>query len=81
MTSRTLRTVLLLGLAAVSVAASFGSFPFSAGYFNLVTPSGFVANLILVPIAFCILAIALGAALAAALPIATAFEPIAPIPP
>jgi competence protein ComEC len=44
------------GLAAVSVAASVGSFPFSAGYFNLVTPSGFVANLLLVPIAFCILA-------------------------
>jgi ComEC/Rec2-related protein len=43
-------------LAAVSVAASIGSFPFSAGYFNLVTPSGFVANLLLVPIAFCILA-------------------------
>jgi ComEC/Rec2-related protein len=44
------------GLAAVSIAASFGSFPFSAGYFNLVTPSGFVANLLLVPLAFCILA-------------------------
>ena len=44
------------GLAAVSVAASAGSFPFSAGYFNLVTPSGFLANLLLVPIACCILA-------------------------
>ena len=44
------------GLAAVSVAASAGSFPFSAGYFNLVTPSGFLANLLLVPIAFSILA-------------------------
>jgi ComEC/Rec2-related protein len=43
------------GLAAVSIAASIGSFPFSAGYFNLVTPSGFIANLLLVPIAFCIL--------------------------
>lgn len=44
------------GLAAVSVAASIGSFPFSAGYFNLITPSGFVANILLVPIAVCILA-------------------------
>lgn len=44
------------GLAGVSVAASVGSFPFTAGYFNLVTPSGFAANLILVPIALCILA-------------------------
>jgi ComEC/Rec2-related protein len=43
-------------LAAVSIAATAGSFPFSAGYFNLVTPSGFAANLLLVPIAFCILA-------------------------
>ncbi len=43
-------------LAAVSIAATAGSFPFGAGYFNLVTPSGFVANLLLVPIAFCILA-------------------------
>jgi competence protein ComEC len=44
------------GLAGVSIAASIGSFPFSAGYFNVVTPSGFVANLFLVPVAFCILA-------------------------
>ncbi len=44
------------GLAAVSIAASLGAFPFSAGYFNVVTPSGFVANLLLVPVAFCMLA-------------------------
>jgi competence protein ComEC len=44
------------GLAGVSIAASIGSFPFTAGYFNLVTPSGFVANLLLVPIAVCMLA-------------------------
>ena len=43
------------GLAGISIAATVGSFPFSAGYFNLVTPSGIVANLLLVPIAFCIL--------------------------
>jgi ComEC/Rec2-related protein len=52
------------GLAAVSVASSIGSFPFSAGYFNLVTPSGFAANLLLVPIAFCILAEAIFSLLA-----------------
>jgi ComEC/Rec2-related protein len=44
------------GLAGVSVAASIGSFPFSAGYFNLVTPSGFIANILLVPVAVCMLA-------------------------
>jgi competence protein ComEC len=44
------------GLAAVSIAASVGSFPFTAGYFNLVTPTGFLANLLLVPLADCILA-------------------------
>jgi competence protein ComEC len=41
----------ICGLAAVSVAASVGAFPFSAGYFNLITPSGFFANIVLVPIA------------------------------
>lgn len=54
------------GLAGVSIAASIGSFPFSAGYFNLVTPSGFAANLLLVPIAFCILAEAIFSLIAAA---------------
>jgi ComEC/Rec2-related protein len=44
------------GLAAVSIAATAGSFPFGAGYFNLVTPSGLLANLLLVPIACGILA-------------------------
>jgi len=52
------------GLAAVSVAASVGSFPFSAGYFNIVAPSGFIANLLLVPIAFCILVEAIFALIA-----------------
>ncbi|HEX4085687.1 MAG TPA: ComEC/Rec2 family competence protein [Chthoniobacteraceae bacterium] len=55
------------GLAGVSIAASIGSFPFSATYFNLVTPSGFLANLLLVPIAFCILAEAIFSLLAAGL--------------
>ncbi len=43
------------GLCAVSIAASIGALPFSAGYFNLVTPSGLIANLLLVPLAFGIL--------------------------
>jgi ComEC/Rec2-related protein len=51
-------------LAAICVASSVGSFPFSAGYFNLVTPSGFLANLLLVPIAGCILAEAIFSLLA-----------------
>jgi ComEC/Rec2-related protein len=44
------------GLAAVSLAASIGSLPLTAGYFNLITPSGFFANLLLVPLALLILA-------------------------
>ena len=43
------------GLCAVSLAASIGALPFSAGYFNLMTPSALVANLLLVPLAFGIL--------------------------
>jgi competence protein ComEC len=43
------------GLAAVSTAASLGAVPFNAGYFNLITPSALIANLLLVPLAFCIL--------------------------
>ena len=42
-------------LCAVSLAASAGSFPFSAGYLSLITPSALVANLLLVPAAFAIL--------------------------
>jgi len=44
------------GLVAVSTAASLGAVPFNAGYFNLITPSALIANLLLVPLAFCILA-------------------------
>ncbi len=51
-------------LAGVSIAASAGSLPFSAGYFNVVTPSGFVANLLLVPFAIGILAEAIFSMLA-----------------
>jgi competence protein ComEC len=62
-------------LAAVSIAATAGSFLFSAAYFNLVTPSGFIANLLLVPIAFCILAEAIFSLLASfANPLALLFN-------
>lgn len=42
-------------LFAVSSAASIGSLPFAGLYFNLLTPSSVLANLVIVPIAFLIL--------------------------
>jgi competence protein ComEC len=45
--------------AAVSVAAWVGSLVLLFWYFHLATPISLVANLVVVPIAFCILAIAL----------------------
>src|SRR5881409_1448197 len=45
--------------ASVSLAAWLGSLPFVLWYFHIVTPISLVANLIVVPIAFFILAIAL----------------------
>jgi competence protein ComEC len=45
--------------ASVSLAAWIGSLPFILWYFHLVTPSSLFANLLVVPIAFFILAIAL----------------------
>jgi ComEC/Rec2-related protein len=45
----------VVGLYSVSIAASIGALPFSATYFNLFTPSGLLANLLLVPLAFGIL--------------------------
>ncbi len=42
-------------LLAVSTAASLGSLPFAAGYFNLVTPSSVLANMVVVPMAYLIL--------------------------
>ena len=44
------------GLLGVSAAASVGSLPFAAAYFNLVTLSSVVANMAVVPVAFLILA-------------------------
>src|SRR5437773_7182225 len=45
--------------ASVSVAAWIGSLPFILWYFHIVTPISLFANLVVVPIAFFILAIAL----------------------
>jgi len=42
-------------LFGVSTAATIGSLPFAAGYFNLVTPSSILANMAIVPMAFLIL--------------------------
>jgi competence protein ComEC len=44
---------------SVSLSAWLGSFPFILWYFHLVTPVSLLANLVVVPIAFFILAIAL----------------------
>jgi competence protein ComEC len=49
----------LCGGASVSLAAWAGSLPFILWYFHLVTPISLFANLVVVPIAFFVLAIAL----------------------
>jgi len=49
----------LCGGAAVSLAAWIGSLPFILWYFHLVTPISLLANLVVVPIAFFVLAVAL----------------------
>jgi len=49
----------LCGGAAVSLAAWLGSLPLILWYFHLVTPISFLANLVVVPIAFFVLAVAL----------------------
>jgi beta-lactamase superfamily II metal-dependent hydrolase len=43
-------------LLGVSTAASIGSLPFAAAYFNMITPVSVLANMVIVPIAFFILA-------------------------
>jgi ComEC/Rec2-related protein len=53
--------------ASVSLAAWAGSLPFVLWYFHLVTPISLLANLIVVPIAFFVLAIALLSLLSAPL--------------
>src|SRR6266436_1891080 len=49
----------LCGGASVSLAAWIGSLPFILWYFHLVTPISLLANLVVVPIAFFVLAVAL----------------------
>src|SRR5262245_16073334 len=49
----------LCGCASVSFAAWIGSLPLIIWYFHLVTPISFLANLVVVPISFCVLAVAL----------------------
>jgi ComEC/Rec2-related protein len=49
----------LCGAAAVSLAAWIGSLPLVLWYFHLVTPISLLANLVVVPIAFFVLAVAL----------------------
>src|SRR5215813_357545 len=49
----------LCGGASVSLAAWIGSLPLILWYFHLVTPISFLANLVVVPIAFFVLAVAL----------------------
>jgi ComEC/Rec2-related protein len=49
----------LCGGAVVSLAAWVGSLPLILCYFHLVTPISFLANLVVVPIAFFVLAVAL----------------------
>jgi ComEC/Rec2-related protein len=49
----------LCGAASVSLAAWIGSLPFVLWYFHLVTPISLLANLVVVPIAFLVLAVAL----------------------
>src|SRR5215831_3567362 len=45
--------------SSVSLAAWAGSLPLSLWYFHLVTPISLFANLVVVPLAFCVLAVAL----------------------
>ena len=52
------------GGAAVSLAAWIGSLPLILWYFHLVTPISLLANLVVVPIAFLVLAVALLSVLA-----------------
>lgn len=60
----------------VTLAAWLGSLLFMAGYFHIVSPSALLANLIAVPIAFCVLALGLATVLAAPLaePLAVLFS-------
>jgi competence protein ComEC len=58
------------GTLAVGVAAWLGSVLFMWGYFHLVSPVALLANLVAVPLAFCILALGLLSLVAGILPFA-----------
>jgi ComEC/Rec2-related protein len=49
----------------VTISAWLGSLLFTAGYFHLISPSALLANMIAVPLAFCVLALGLASVLAA----------------
>lgn len=53
--------VALAGLVAVSIAAWIGSLPLTLYYFQLISPSALIANPIVVPLTFVIMATALAA--------------------
>ena len=57
----------LVTALAVSTASTLGSMPLMIGYFNLVTPAGVLANLILVTLSLWILVVACAALVSAAL--------------
>lgn len=69
-------TRLLAASFGVTFAAWLGSLFFMAGYFHIVSPSAILANLIAVPIAFCVLALGIATVLTAAIakPIAVLFS-------
>ncbi|MDX2081197.1 MAG: ComEC/Rec2 family competence protein [Terrimicrobiaceae bacterium] len=56
----------LAGSVAVSVAAWLGSLPLTILYFHLISPSALLANLWVVPLAFVIMAVAMGTLLVGA---------------
>jgi len=69
-------TKLLAASFGVTFAAWLGSLFFMAGYFHIVSPSAILANLVAVPIAFCVLALGIATVLTAAIakPIAVLFS-------
>ncbi len=69
-------TKLLAAALGVTLASWLGSLLFMAGYFHIVSPSAILANLIAVPIAFCVLALGIATVLAATIakPVAILFS-------
>jgi len=67
---------LLAGAIGVTLASWFGSLTFMAGDFHIVSPAAILANLIAVPIAFCVLALGVATLLTAPIvkPVAILFN-------